>query len=68
MKDIQYVYDAGGRKKSVIIPVELREETHKVNKPRHTSCNPQEYYGIYQDRNLDPKAEARALRNEWNRN
>jgi len=67
MNDIQYVYDAGGHKKSVIIPIELWEKTLQVHKPRHTPCNPQEYYGIYQDRILDPKAEARALRNEWNR-
>ena len=67
MNDIQYVYDAGGHKKSVIILIELWEKTLQVNKPRHTTCNPQEYYGIYQDRILDPKAEAQTLRNEWNR-
>ncbi len=67
MKDIQYVYDAGGNKKSVIIPIELWEKTLQIHKPGHTPCNPQEYYGIYQDRIQDPQAEAQALRNEWNR-
>jgi len=67
MNDIQYVYDAGGNKKSVIVPIELWERTLQVHKPGHIPCNPQEYYGIYQDRILDPQAEAQALRNEWNR-
>ena len=69
MNDIQYrVYDAGGHKKSVIIPIDLSEITLKDrHKPRHTPCNPQECCRISRDRILDPKEEARALRNEWNR-
>ena len=64
MDDIQYVYDAGGHKKSVIVPIDFWEKTLQVHKPRHRPCNPQEYYGIYQGRVLDPNAEAQALRKE----
>jgi hypothetical protein len=67
MNEIKYIYDAGGHKKSVIIPVELWERTLGVQKPRLTTCNPQEYYGIYQDLIKDPAMVARALRAEWNR-
>ena len=67
MNEIQYVYDAGGNKKSVIVPVELWERTLQVQKPRTAPCNPQEYYGIYRDRIKNPQEVARALRNEWNR-
>ena len=67
MNEIQYVYDAGGHKKSVIVPVELWERTLQVQKPRTAPCNPQEYYGIYRDRIKNPQETARALRNEWNR-
>jgi hypothetical protein len=67
MNDILYVYDASGHKKSVIIPIDLWEKTLQVQQPRHTPCNPQEYYGIYRDRIQDPKATAREIRNEWNR-
>jgi hypothetical protein len=57
----------GGHKKSVIVPIELREKTLGMQKPRLAPCNPQEYYGIYRDRIKDPRAEAQALRDEWNR-
>ena len=67
MNEVQYVYDANGHKKSVIIPVELWERTLQVQKPRTAPCNPQEYYGIYRDRIKNPQEVARALRNEWNR-
>ena len=67
MNDIQYIYDAGGHKKSVIIPVELWEKTLGIEIPRHAPCNPQEYYGIYRDLIKDPAGAARALRTEWNR-
>jgi len=67
MNDIQYVYDAAGHRRSVIIPIELWEKTLRVTKPRHASCNPQEYYGIYREKILNPEAVAQALRDEWNR-
>ena len=67
MNDIQYVYDSGGHKKSVIIPIELWERTLQVKQPRITSCNPQDIYGIYRDLIKDPRAEAQALRDEWDR-
>lgn len=67
MNEIQYVYDAGGHKKSVIIPVELWERTLQVQKPRLAPCNPQDYYGIYRDRIKNPQEVARVLRSEWNR-
>jgi hypothetical protein len=67
MNDIQYVYDASGHKRSVIIPVELWEKTLQMQNPHHVPCNPQEYYGIYRDRIKDPEATARALRDEWTR-
>jgi hypothetical protein len=67
MNDVQYVYDANGHKKSVIIPIELWERTLQVKKPRPEPCNPQEYYGIYRDRIKNPLEIARALRGEWNR-
>lgn len=67
MTDIQYIYDAGGHKKSVIIPVELWERTLGIEPPRLTPCNPQEYYGIYRDLIKDPAGTARTLRAEWNR-
>ena len=67
MNEVQYVYDANGHKKSVIIPVELWERTLQVKKARLTPCNPQEYYGIYRDRIKNPLEIARALRGEWNR-
>ena len=46
MNEIQYVYDAGGNKKSVIVPIELWERTLQVQNPSLTACNPQEYYGF----------------------
>ena len=67
MNEIQYVYDAGGHKKSVIVPVELWERTLQVQNPRVAPCNPQEYYGIYRNRIKNPQEVARALRSEWNR-
>jgi hypothetical protein len=67
MNEIQYIYDAGGHKKSVIIPVELWERTLGIQKTRLAPCNPQDYYGLYQDLIKDPAAVARALRAEWNR-
>ena len=67
MNDIQYIYDAAGHKKSVIVPVELWERTLQVQNPRPTPCNPQEYYGIYKDVIKDPASVARSLRTEWNR-
>jgi hypothetical protein len=67
MNEIQYVYDAGGHKKSVIVPVEVWERTLQVQKPRLAPCNPQDYYGIYRDRIKNPQDVARALRSEWNR-
>lgn len=67
MNDIQYVYDAAGHKRSVIIPIELWEKTLQVQKPRHVPCNPQEYYGIYREKIQNPVAVAKALRDEWNR-
>ena len=67
MNDIQYVYDAGGQKKGVIIPIELWERTLQVKQPRITSCNLSEFYGMYRDLIKDPDAEAKALRDEWNR-
>jgi hypothetical protein len=67
MNGVQYVYDANGHKKSVIIPVELWERTLQVKKARFTPCNPLEYYRIYRDRIKNPLDIARALRGEWNR-
>jgi hypothetical protein len=67
MNEIQYVYDAGGNKKSVIIPVELWERTLQVQNPRSAPCNPQEFCGIYRDGIKNPGEVARALRSEWNR-
>ena len=67
MNDIQYVYDASGHKKSVIIPIELWEQTLQVQKPRISPCNPEEYYGIYRDIIKNPDEVARSLRREWNR-
>ena len=67
MNEIQYVYDASGNKKSVIVPVELWEETLQVEKTPPSPCHPQDYYGIYRDLIKDPKGVAESLRNEWNR-
>jgi hypothetical protein len=67
MNKIQYVYDAGGHKKSVIVPVELWERTLRVQNSKTAPCNPQEYYGIYRDRIKNPLELARTLRSEWNR-
>ncbi len=66
MNKIQYVYDASGHKKSVIIPIELWEQTLQVEKPRISPCNPQEYYGMYRDIIKNPDEVARSLRREWN--
>ena len=67
MHEIQYVYDSGGLKRSVIIPIELWEKTLGVQRLQKTPCNPQDYYGIYRDRITNPIAVARALRDEWTR-
>jgi len=67
MNEIQYVYDASGNKKSVIIPVELWEETLQAGKNRPAPCHPQDYFGIYRDIIRDPKGVSESLRNEWNR-
>jgi hypothetical protein len=67
MNEIQFVYDASGNKKSVIIPVELWEETLQAAKSPHSPCHPQDYFGIYRDLIKDPKGVAESLRNEWNR-
>ena len=67
MNDIQYIYDARGHKKSVIIPVELWEKSLGMEKPLTSPCNPEDYFGIYRDAIKDPAAIARALRHEWNR-
>ncbi|MDO8841674.1 hypothetical protein [Methanocalculus sp.] len=67
MNDIQYVYDASGHKKSVIIPIELWEQTLQLQKPRISPCNPEECYGIYRDTIKNPDKVARSLRREWMR-
>ena len=67
MDDIRYVYDTGGNKVSVLIPVEMWERTLQVENPKITLCNFQKYYGIYRDLITDPEAVAHALRDEWNR-
>jgi hypothetical protein len=67
MNEIQYVYDAGGNKKSVIVPIELWEKTLQLRNSRHEPCNPQDYYGVYRDLIKDPKGVAESLRKEWDR-
>lgn len=67
MNDIQYVYDAGGNKVSVLIPLDLWERTLQVTPPKITSCKVKECYGIYRDVIKDPDTVARELRDEWNR-
>ena len=67
MNEIQYVYDASGNKKSVIIPVELWEQTLQAEKTHPAPCHPQDYFGIYRDIIKDPKGVSESLRNEWNR-
>jgi hypothetical protein len=66
MNEIQYVYDASGNRKSVIIPVELWE-TLQTEKTPPAPCHPQDYFGIYRDIIKDPKGVSESLRNEWNR-
>jgi len=67
MNEIQYVYDASGNKKSVIIPVELWEQTLQTEKTHPAPCHPQDFFGIYRDIIKDPKGVSESLRNEWNR-
>jgi hypothetical protein len=67
MNEIQYLYDAGGNKTSVIVPIELWERTLQVQNPKGAPCNPQEFYGIYLERIKNPQELAQSLRNEWNR-
>jgi hypothetical protein len=67
MNDIQYIYDAGGHKKSVIVPVELWEKTLGMQDSRLSPCNLQDYFGMYRDVIKDPATVARILRDEWNR-
>lgn len=63
--DIQYVYDAGGNKVGVIVPIDLWERTLQIRPPKDTSCNIKEYYGIYRDVIKDPDTVSRELRDEW---
>ena len=67
MNEIQYVYDASGNKKSVIIPFGLWEETLQAGKNRPAPCHPHDYFGIYRYIIKDPKGVSESLRNEWNR-
>ena len=67
MNEIQYVYDAGGNKKSVIVPIELWERTLQLRDPRSEPCNPKDYFGVYRDLIKDPKGVAEGLRKEWDR-
>lgn len=67
MNEIQYVYDAGGNKKSVIAPIELWEKMLQLRNSRHEPCNPMDYYGISRDIIKDSRGVAKSLRKEWNR-
>jgi hypothetical protein len=67
---VQYVYDARGKKKGVIIPIELWnkkgfkiEEVEKMEKEE--VFNPSKYRGIYKNPRVDLEEEIRNLRDEW---
>ncbi len=63
---IQYVYDADGRRTGVLVPIDLWEETVGSIEPRR-KCRFEDVYGIYRDLVRDPDAVAAALRDEWER-
>ncbi len=63
---IQYVYDADGRRTGVIIPIDLWERTAGQLEPRRR-CRFDDFYGIYRDHIQDPDAVASDLRDEWDR-
>ncbi len=64
--EIQYVYDANGRRTGVIIPIDLWERTVGSLEPRRR-CRFDDVYGIYRDLIRDPDAIASGLRGEWER-
>jgi len=66
---VQYICDADGRKTDVIVPIDLWESL-TAEKPAAEPigvAEPARYRGIYRDLDLDLEAEARNLRDEWDR-
>ncbi len=64
--EIQYVYDANGRRTGVIVPIDLWERTVGSLEPRRR-CRFDDVYGIYRGLVRDPDAIASDLRGEWER-
>lgn len=64
--EIQYVYDANGRRTGVIVPIDLWGRTAGSLEPRRR-CRLDDFYGIYCDLIRDPDAIASDLRDEWER-
>ena len=60
--DIKYIYDDKGRKKSVIVPIEVWEEIIKKSRIRR---NVKKYRGIIKAKEIEN--EIKKLRDEWER-
>ena len=64
--EIQYVYDADGRRTGVIVPIESLGADVGSLEPRRR-CRFDEVYGVYRDLIRDPDVIASGLRDEWER-
>jgi len=66
---VRYIYDAEGRKTSVIVSIDLwnamsaRKSANKQDEVGYP--DPRKYRGIYRDLKVDLKAEIQSLRDEW---
>jgi|GEM_PF-733751 hypothetical protein len=66
---VHYICDAEGRKTDVIVPIDLWESL-TAGKPADGPvgvAEPARYRGMYRDLDLDLEAEAKILRDEWDR-
>ena len=63
--NIEYIYDEKGRKKSVIVPIEMWEELMKKKNPVNKNRDVKKYRGIIKAKNIEKEIEE--LRNEWER-
>ncbi len=67
---VQYVYDARGKKTGVIIPIEVwNKKGYKIEEVEKTEkkevFNPSDYRRIYKNLRVDLEEEIRKIRDEW---
>lgn len=73
---LNYIYDQSGNKEYVVVPLSLWEKIkgyipkidNKISVKPKNKFNPEKYYGLISNMNLDIEQELKDIREQWTRN